>query len=183
MRRAVLLCLSLVFAALAHAGTATLDWTPPTTNTDGTAIPTTGPASLAGYKVYYGTSATALTQTLSVTAPPVTVQSLTPATWYFAVTAYNVAGAESDKSAIASKVILEPPPPVPNPPGGLVVTASTAYTLVKGKDRFVLLPVGTVPANTPCNPDQTVNGYYVVPKSAVTWSGTVRPDVVVAKCT
>jgi hypothetical protein len=54
--------------------------------------------------------------------------------------------------------------------------------VIKTKNRFVLLPVGTVPANTPCDTTQSVNGHYAVPRDAVTWSGTVEPDVVVAQC-
>ena len=39
----------------AGSGSATLDWTPVTQNTDGTVL-----TDLAGYKVYYGTSRTTL---------------------------------------------------------------------------------------------------------------------------
>jgi hypothetical protein len=33
------------------------------------------------------------------------VENLSPATWYFAVKAYNSSGAESDMSVLASKTI------------------------------------------------------------------------------
>ena len=45
-----------------------------------------------------------------------------------------------------------------------------------------MLPVGTAPAGTQCDTTQSVNGYYVVPRAAVIWSGTIKPPVVVASC-
>jgi hypothetical protein len=83
-------------------GRATLSWTAPTENTDGTAL-----ASLSGYKIYYGTSAAALTNTIDVTAGVLVyiVEDLAPATWYFAVTAVAPGGAESDYSNIANQKI------------------------------------------------------------------------------
>lgn len=164
----------------ASAGTATLTWTAPTQNTDGTPL-----TDLAGYKIYYGTSATALTTVGTISSPTATttvIPSLGVGTWYFAMTAFNAAGAESARTATVSKVITAPPPKVPNPPGGLTVTVTTAFTVVKQRDRFVMLPVGTVPPDTVCDTSQSVNGYYVVPRSAVTWSGSVKPEVVVASC-
>jgi hypothetical protein len=83
-------------------GSATLSWTPPTQNTDGTAL-----TNLAGYRIYYGTSAGALSQTISVDNASVStylVENLTPATWYFAVKAV-ANGIESDFSNVATKVI------------------------------------------------------------------------------
>jgi hypothetical protein len=57
------------------------------------------------------------------------------------------------------------------------------YNLVKRTNGFIFVAVGTVPLNTPCDLAQSVNGYNVVPVASVTWSGTVRPVVVVARCT
>lgn len=85
-------------------GSATLSWTPPTQNTDGTAI-----GALGGYRVLYGTSASALTQSVTVMNPGINsymVTNLSPATWYFAVVAISSTGAESNPSAVASKTIL-----------------------------------------------------------------------------
>lgn len=84
-------------------GSATLSWTPPTENTDGSAL-----ANLAGYKIYYGSSATALTQTIQITNPGLTtyvVSNLGPGTTYFAIAAYTSAGVESQQSAVGSKTI------------------------------------------------------------------------------
>jgi hypothetical protein len=85
------------------AGTATLSWAAPTENIDGT--PVTG---LAGYRVYYGTSADALTQSIEVPGPATTtyvVSDLGPGTYYFAVAAYNSDGIEGAQSSVASKTI------------------------------------------------------------------------------
>jgi hypothetical protein len=57
--------------------------------------------------VYYGTSATSLTQSIQAGANVTTqlVSNLSPATWYFVVRALNSTGTESDDSVQASKVI------------------------------------------------------------------------------
>jgi len=84
-------------------GNATVSWTPPTSNTDGTLL-----RDLAGYRIQYGNSSGNLnqqTQVASPTATTVLIQNLTPGTYYFAVRAYNTSGAESDQSNIVSKVI------------------------------------------------------------------------------
>ena len=92
-----------VTAAGTTTGSATLRWTPPTRNEDGTPI-----ENLAGYRVYYGTSTGNLNQVITIASPTVTsavIQNLTPATWYFALKAYNAANVESSFSNIASKTI------------------------------------------------------------------------------
>lgn len=84
-------------------GSATLSWTPPTRNTDGSEL-----TNLAGYRVSYGTSATALTSTIQIANPGVssyTVSNLAPGTYYFAVRAYTSSGTESNNSNVGSKVI------------------------------------------------------------------------------
>jgi putative Ig domain-containing protein len=84
-------------------GRATLSWTAPTENTDGSTL-----SNLAGYRIRYGTSATSLTQTIVIDNASVTtyvVEDLSPATWYFAVTAVNSQGAESTNSNVANKQI------------------------------------------------------------------------------
>lgn len=81
-------------------GLLTLDWTAPTTNTDGTPL-----TDLAGYQIQYGTTPTALTQSIQITTPGVTtylVPNLSPGTWHFALIAYNAAGVSSAPSALVS---------------------------------------------------------------------------------
>lgn len=85
------------------AGRATVSWAPPTTNTDGSAL-----TNLAGYRVTYGTSASALTTTATVSNPSLSstlIEDLAPGTWYFAVKAYTSTGTESAISATVSKTI------------------------------------------------------------------------------
>ncbi len=84
-------------------GTATLSWTEPTHNTDGS--PITG---LAGYHIYYGTSESNLSQRIDLTGATATtyvVQGLDPGTYYFTVVAYNDAGIDSPDSNVAVKTI------------------------------------------------------------------------------
>jgi len=64
----------------------------------------------------------------------------------------------------------------------LVTIEPQVYNVVKREDRFLLVYVGTAPIGTICDPTQSVNGKYVVPVSAVTWAGTVKPVVVVGTC-
>lgn len=179
MRRLlILLCLLPVFA---WAGEATLSWTAPTQNTDGTPL-----TDLAGYKIYLGTvQGGPYPVSIDIANPAATtfvVPNLTDGTTYFFVsTAYNSASTvqESDFSNEVSKLI---PFPVPNPPSMLTVTDLTVYNVIKQVDKFVMLAAGTVPAGTTCDPTQTVNGLYAVPTELVTWFGNVEPVVVVADC-
>jgi hypothetical protein len=65
-------------------------------------------APLAGYRIYYGTSAAALTQSVTVSGATVTsyeITGLAPGTWYFAVAADAADGAESAQSSVGSKII------------------------------------------------------------------------------
>ncbi len=84
-------------------GTVTLDWTIPTLNTDGSAL-----TDLAGFRVYYGSSASALTKQVSIGSPATTqasIEQLTVGTWYFAISDYTGAGVESAKSSVVSLVV------------------------------------------------------------------------------
>ncbi|AMN48237.1 hypothetical protein ACG33_14250 [Steroidobacter denitrificans] len=84
-------------------GVATVQWTPPTENSDGTPL-----TDLAGFRVKYGKSASTLDQTADIENPGVAtyvVEDLTSGTWYFAVLAYTSSGIESGLSNIASKTI------------------------------------------------------------------------------
>ena len=81
--------------------TATLSWDAPTTNTDGTEL-----TDLTGYKVYYGTSSGVYDNVIDVAdVTTYTLTDIAPATYYFAVTAYDELGNESDYSNEVSKTI------------------------------------------------------------------------------
>jgi len=84
-------------------GTVTLDWTPPTENSDGSIL-----TNLAGYTVYYGSSPDKLTESVKVSNPGLTaytMSNLASGTWYFAVSAYSSAGGESVRSGVISTQI------------------------------------------------------------------------------
>ena len=166
----------------AHAqvcpGAATLSWTAPTQNTDGTPL-----IDLAGFRISYGQTQGGPYPTvhhdLASTATTHDIDELCPGDWFFVATAFNSTGEESDFSNEATKTILAP---VPSPPTGLTVADLTVFTIIKQVDKLVLLPAGTVPAGTPCDETQQILGHFVVPNDAVTWFGTVEPIVVVANC-
>jgi hypothetical protein len=84
-------------------GTATLSWTPPTARSDGSVL-----TNLAGYRIRYGTSPGELANVIEITNPGLAtyvVENLSPGTYYFAVSAYDGDGEESDPSTPVSKTI------------------------------------------------------------------------------
>jgi hypothetical protein len=84
-------------------GSASLHWTAPTTNTNGSAL-----TNLAGYHIYYGKSASSMTTTITVASPGTTsytVSNLAAGTWYFAVSAYTSNGTQSARSNVGSKSV------------------------------------------------------------------------------
>jgi len=87
----------------ASTGSATLSWTPPTQNIDGSSL-----SNLAGYRILYGRTSSSLDQTLQVANPGTasyTITGLASGVWHFRVKAYNSSGAESDLSNSGSKTI------------------------------------------------------------------------------
>ncbi len=179
---AIALC---VIASPANAGDAALTWTLATQNTDGSAIAASGPTSLAATRVEWGTCSgsdfgTATGQQIVATpATTYTITGLAAGVWCFRAYSRTVAGLESAPTNAVSKTILQAPP---NPPGNLTVAALVVYQFIGTDDAVALLPVGTVPAGTACDPAQSVNGRYAVPRAAVTWYGNVKPRVVFAQC-
>ncbi|HEY9183125.1 MAG TPA: putative Ig domain-containing protein [Gammaproteobacteria bacterium] len=84
-------------------GSATLSWTPPTLNTDGSPL-----TNLSGYKVYWGTALGTYPNSVTLNNPGLTsyvVDNLVPGTYYFVATALTSAGVESTFSSAASKTI------------------------------------------------------------------------------
>ena len=84
-------------------GSATLSWTAPTQNTDGTPL-----TDLAAYKFYYGTAPGDYSDMVRVDNPGITtyiIDNLLPATYYFVATAINDAGIESLFSNEAIKTV------------------------------------------------------------------------------
>ena len=84
-------------------GSATLSWTAPTQNTDGSAL-----TNLTAYRIYYGTTSGSYNNEIQVNNPGLTtyvVDNLTPDTYFFVTTAVNDRGVESAFSNEASKTV------------------------------------------------------------------------------
>ena len=88
--------------APAGPGGVTLDWTPPIQNTDGTPV---AAGEVAGYKILYGESPSALDQFVTISDPATTTytfQNLPASTWYFAIVAVDSGGNESAPTNVIS---------------------------------------------------------------------------------
>lgn len=84
-------------------GSATLSWTPPTQNTDGSAL-----TDLDGYKIYWGTASGDYQSNVAIDNPGITtyvVDGLSSGTWFFVATALNELGVESQFSNEAMKAV------------------------------------------------------------------------------
>lgn len=160
-----LLLVSLVMCSRAHAGTATVSWTHPTTYTDGSALALT---DISQTRIEYGTCAgtafgtKAGEQIATGTATTVTITNLAVGTWCFR--GYTTAkGVESGPSVVASKVV---PQAATNPPTLSTIT-TVAYSVIKWRTQYALIPAGTVPLGTACQSNMQLAGLYEIPTSAV----------------
>ena len=84
-------------------GSATLNWTPPTQNEDGTAL-----TDLAGYKIHWGTTSGSYPNWVLIDNPGLSsyvVDNLAPGTYEFVATSINASGVESAYSNTATKVV------------------------------------------------------------------------------
>lgn len=184
-------------------GSATISWTRPTTNTDGSAL-----TNLAGYRILFGPSASDLSQSMSVTNPSATsftVPSLGAGTWYFAVRAVTSTGSESDNSSLVQKTITgvnssrtinitinpttppptNPPPTNPPPTGQLRVVSTPAYDVVMVNGvRTRGRVIGTIQIGTGCSSSVRIGttNYYGVSSGKVVLTGTPRSNEAVAEC-
>jgi hypothetical protein len=170
-------------------GSSTVSWTKPTKNTDNSPL-----TDLAGYKVVFGNSASALNQSKSVNdanATSTTIAALGTGTWYFAVRAVTTGNVESDNSAVTSMTISSasaartvnititgttPTLKTVNPAVYDVLTSSTGY-------RSLGRQVGTIPLGKPCQSSYKVySSHYKVTTSDVRLTTTPRSSTVVARC-
>lgn len=105
----------LLLASAAFADTLRIE--PPTKNTDGTAIPATGPGSISGIRIEYGScSGTAFgtkAGELNMTPPNMsTVLSMPPAQYCFRAYAKNTYGTESAPTNVLVYTLKPPTPGV-----------------------------------------------------------------------
>jgi hypothetical protein len=178
--------------------TATVSWTPPTTNSNGTPL-----TDLAGFRVYYGTSATNLSQMGPIVSSSTTQQTITGLTvsaWFFGVRAFNSRNIFSDMSNISSKVIVQGVAPTASASTTVTVNTRPSAPVMRAVDTvamsvkmdwdgaFALVPssvVGSVPLGTLCDSDRDVKGgWNKVDPESVAWSVSPsnRPKHVIARC-
>lgn len=158
-------------------------WQNPSENVDGSPL-----TDLAHVDVYWGTVQGTYPNSLQydTTTPGAqnictTVDPGAPGDYYVVATATNT---QDEESAHSNTVLKNEPNTTPLPPI-ILATPQAVYTVIKQPDRFVLLPIGTVPAGTACDPNNSVNGRGAVPNAEVIWTNPdgPRPIVVVAECT
>jgi hypothetical protein len=102
--------------------TATLSWTAPTANTDGTPL-----TDLVSYNLLMGTSATTLSKVANIPAPATSYafKGLVPGTYWFAVQAVSASeGASANSTEPSLTVNKVTAPSVPNSPTSVTVTAT-----------------------------------------------------------
>lgn len=142
----------------------TLSWTPPTTNTDGSAL-----TDLAGFTIYRGTTTTlAPIQDVANSGVATVVLPSQPAgTLFYAVTAYKNGGnpvrkIESAFSNVASKIVGAPGAtatagididviPAPSPPTNVLASDPQAYQIrPNSTGTLVATRIGLVAPGTAC---------------------------------
>jgi hypothetical protein len=85
------------------SSSATISWTAPTQNTDGSAL-----TNLAAYKIYYGVSEGNYPNQIRINNPGIStyvVDNLTPDTYFFVSTSINSSGVESELSNVARRTV------------------------------------------------------------------------------
>lgn len=146
----------------AFGGEADITWVAPTQNCNGTSL-----TNLTGYSLTYGQNRVELPKVLAHK-----VTGLTPGTWWFSLAA--VTPTDRSEFVTVTKTVT---------PAEFVTKATAVYTFVKAEGNVLVLPtLHTVPLGTVCDATQSVNGKYIIPRSAVTWSGSARPVAVLADC-
>ena len=141
----------------------------------------------------YGTSASSLTNSKSLTDPKATsasIGSLAKGTWYFAVRSVNTSKVESGNSNVASRTItgasaakslsISITPALP----AYYTKSTRVYDITFASNGGLLgVEVGRVALGVKCNTNYLVpTGYYPVPRTNVTFTKTARSTTVVARC-
>ena len=170
-------------------GSATVNWAPPTTNTNGTPL-----TNLARYKVLYGPASNNFTRYVAVDDPTrrsAVVNSLTPGTWYFSVRAVNSSGVESVNSNVASRNVAGATAArtvsvsVTQPTSGLRTVSTNVWDYRVRADgvRARIGVVGQIALGRPCNPNfRVAQSHYQVDRSYVTLTSTPQSSELVVLC-
>ena len=114
-----MLTLALLLGGVASAATVTITWSPPTQNTDNSAIPASGEGSLKTYRIEYGTCTspgvfgTKVGEVTRAAPATGTVLNLNPGTTCVRVFVANTYDQESDASNVATSVVPFPRPKAP----------------------------------------------------------------------
>lgn len=178
---AAVLLLSVLFSCVARSADLPVTWTYPATNTDGSAIPASGPGSISGFVLEWGTcSGTSFGTKIGGAAPTApatsfTVTGLQPGTYCVRIAAVNTYAIVSAFSNVATKTITAP---TPNPP--VLTIATIAYEL-RGYSNgtFRMVNVGSVPLNSACGAKLAQN-FYAYPSANITKPTT--GGIIAAKC-
>lgn len=190
---AILLLVGL--AVRAESATVSVTWVNPTTNTDESAIPSSGDGSIASARVEYGTCTSTGTFGTKVgevirargTNLPATSATLNLPVGVSCVQVKvsNTYGKESDASNVISRTVDAP---TPKPPV-LATVAPQAYSVVPDYKRFAFTQgkqIGTVRIGAACDRDRAAGAdlYAVVQynKAVKLWAGVPQQQAVLARC-
>lgn len=172
--------LCLLVAGVSQAAVRTVSWQHPTTNVDGSPLPS---SQITRTVIVWGASSTAMTNSKIVTGTATTTTlDLAPGTWFVgARTTAN--GNDSVVSNIVQVVI---PQPTPNPPVLTVqavvagLNMSPAYKILADGSRSSVV-AGFVPVGTGCGGPVVFKyrdrEYRIVPREAVKWWNPPLADV------
>jgi len=175
---------------LPGGGSATVTWTPPTQNTDGSTL-----TDLAGYKLFHASTSAGVDTAAGISVPlgtSFTINGLPNGTRWFGMKAVNAQGTESNMSVKASKLISIPSDSrtvtvtvntVPNPP---VLQTITSLVYEQGNGNSIgSKVVGTVPLGTACGVFiKTKNGvnYYSLERNQFTLTVSTKATEFVGVC-
>lgn len=175
----------------AHATDLTAKCVAPTMGVDPTTgqtvpLPADETISFNLYGADQGLPLQLLTQTPLAACLSVRANVTPGSTKCYAWTAVGVRSDSKPAESTQTEPICVPVPVQPMQPTGGTVAMVTVGTIVymelQTQDGFSFLAVGTIPLGTPCDPKQRVNDFYVVPASAVTWTGKIHRLAALAAC-
>jgi hypothetical protein len=185
----VLVALLGLFASAAYAADATITWTNPTQNTDGTAIPSSGTGSIASTRLEWGSCTSsggfgtkAGERVFAAPATSATITGLADgSTFCFRAFSRNTHGNESGASNVVSRT-MPAPPPTPRPPV-LSSTVTVVWTYRRNGPHESLEVVGSAPLGTECGRLVVAEaGMYEIPRAAVALDRPLRGGVPVTFC-